>query len=83
MLIFYLIMALLVFLLQSLLPLALLAHLDLLTLFIVFVSLREKFIIAVSLSLISASRLIATGWRLWACRPACYFWEWWGGTAAA
>ena len=52
MLIFYLIMALLVFLLQSLLPLALLAHLDLLTLFIVFVSLREKFIIAVSLALI-------------------------------
>jgi rod shape-determining protein MreD len=47
MVIFYLVMAFLLFFLQSLLPLPLILHPDLLTLFIVFVSLREKFIVAV------------------------------------
>jgi hypothetical protein len=52
MLIFYLIVAFPVFLLQILLPLSTLLHLDLLTIYIVFVSLREKFIFSVSLALI-------------------------------
>jgi hypothetical protein len=50
--IFYLIVAFPVFLLQILLPLATLLHLDLVTIYIVFVSLREKFIFSVSLALL-------------------------------
>jgi hypothetical protein len=61
MLMFYLIMAFLVFFLQSLLPLSPLLHLDLLTLFIVFVSLREKFIVSVSLALILGTSLDCYG----------------------
>lgn len=61
MLMFYLIMAFLVFFLQSLLPLFPLVHLDLLTLFIIFVSLREKFIVSVSLALILGTSLDCYG----------------------
>ena len=57
MLIFYLIMAFLLFFLQSLLPFSPTLHLDLLTLFIVFVSLRERFIVAVIFALILGTSL--------------------------
>jgi rod shape-determining protein MreD len=61
MVIFYLVMAFLLFFLQSLLPLPLILHPDLLTLFIVFVSLREKFIVSVSLALILGTSLDCYG----------------------
>jgi rod shape-determining protein MreD len=52
MLMFYLILAILLFFLQNLMPLPPQAHLDLLTLFVIFISLRASFIIAVTMALI-------------------------------
>jgi rod shape-determining protein MreD len=49
---FYLILAFLLFFLQNLLPFPSQLHLDLLTLFVVFISLRASFIVAVILALI-------------------------------
>jgi rod shape-determining protein MreD len=52
MLIFYLILGFLLFFLESLLPFSPRLHLDLLTLFMVFVSLRASFIVSVCLALL-------------------------------
>jgi rod shape-determining protein MreD len=52
MLVFYLILALLLFFLQNLLPLPSQMRLDLLTLFVVFLSLRASLIISVTMALI-------------------------------
>jgi rod shape-determining protein MreD len=51
MLMFYLILAFVLFFLQNLLPFPSQIHLDLLTLFVIFISLRTSFIIAVTLAL--------------------------------
>jgi rod shape-determining protein MreD len=61
MLIFYLILGLLLFFLQSLLPLSPQIHLDLLTLFIIFVSLRANFIVSVCLALVFGALLDCYG----------------------
>jgi rod shape-determining protein MreD len=61
MLIFYLILGLLLFFFQSLLPLSSQVHLDLLTLFIIFVSLRASFIVSVCLSLVLGTLLDCYG----------------------
>jgi hypothetical protein len=52
MLLFYLILGFLLFFLESLLPFSPRLHLDLLTLFMVFVSLRASFIVSVCLALL-------------------------------
>jgi rod shape-determining protein MreD len=52
MLLFYLILAFGLFSLQNLLPLPYQLHLDLLTLFVIFISLRASFIVAVTLAFI-------------------------------
>jgi rod shape-determining protein MreD len=61
MLTFYLILGFLLFFLQSLLPLSPQIHLDLLTLFIIFVSLRVSFIVSVCLALIFGTLLDCYG----------------------
>jgi rod shape-determining protein MreD len=52
MLMFYLILAFLLFFLQNLMPFPSRLHLDLLTLFVIFISLRVSFIVAVTFALI-------------------------------
>jgi hypothetical protein len=59
--IFYLILGLLLFFLQRLLPLSPQIHLDLLTLFIIFVSLRASFIESVCLALLLGTFLDCYG----------------------
>ena len=61
MLMFYFILGFLLFFLQSLLPLSPKIHLDLLTLFIIFISLRVSFIISVSFALILGTALDCYG----------------------
>ena len=61
MLTFYLILGFLLFFLQSLLPLSPRIHLDLLTVFIIFVSLRVSFIESVCLALIFGTLLDCYG----------------------
>ena len=61
MLVFYLILAFVLFFLQNLLPLPSQMRLDLLTLLMVFVSLRTSFIISVSLALILGTAMDCYG----------------------